>query len=392
MISAKETFIKTYDHFPCSVEKKTEWNQLVRESVSPNIFQTWEYSYVWWRNFGKGKQLKIAFIYDIEGLIIGIIPAWEGPISVLKGTEIPVYGSIKDSGPKIPGIRTSGFGMLGDGGPVCPEYIGPIVKNNISSKQRITIIEAIFKLSKKWQVLRISDLLDSIGFEDYLKKKLKYSYYSSNGEACLYHSLPESYENFLQNFKKKKRYNIKRTLKLAEKDFDVEMSTVNTINELNIAFNDLKKIYRNSERGQYGNSCWNSQDYFDFNKELAKKLLANRWLRMHILKFNGKPVAFSFCFFYLGTISFYQTAFESSYRKYSPGSILLQLTIKDAIEQGAMKFDYLRGDESYKFQFANDYNSQKNIVIFKKPGINNFSFLLKEKVSKLKETLKTRLY
>src|SRR5262249_16659498 len=51
---------------------------------------------------------------------------------------------------------------------------------------------------------------------------------------------------------------------------------------------------------------------------------------------------------------FYQSGFDPAYRKYSVGVATMGLSIKTAIEEGASEYDFLHGDEEYKFHWARE--------------------------------------
>jgi len=51
---------------------------------------------------------------------------------------------------------------------------------------------------------------------------------------------------------------------------------------------------------------------------------------------------------------FYQSGFDPDYSKHSVGVVTMGLTIKTAIEEGACEYDFLHGDEEYKFHWASE--------------------------------------
>ena len=64
---------------------RTEWDKFV-ESIGGEIFLTYDWSRVWWRYYGAGRQLQI-FIFRQDGALVGIIPMffekiWLGPVFI----------------------------------------------------------------------------------------------------------------------------------------------------------------------------------------------------------------------------------------------------------------------------------------------------------------------
>ena len=48
----------------------------------------------------------------------------------------------------------------------------------------------------------------------------------------------------------------------------------------------------------------------------------------------------------------YNSAFEPELRTLSPGNVMLSHLIERAIERGLLIFDFLKGDETYKFRLG----------------------------------------
>src|SRR5205823_7371417 len=86
-----------------------------------------------------------------------------------------------------------------------------------------------------------------------------------------------------------------------------------------------------------------------FHDELTKRALDRGWLRMYVLRLNGAPAAVMYGFLYDHTFYFYQHGFDEQYQQHSIGLVLMALSIRAAIDEGAGEFDMLWGVEPYKF-------------------------------------------
>ena len=99
---------KIYADFESTEPIKDQWNNLVSESGFPNVFSHLGMDEYMVEMVGQGRELRLVVARD-DSRIVGILPAWFGRI------------------PIIPGLQVPGLSLIGDGGPVCPEYLGPIV-------------------------------------------------------------------------------------------------------------------------------------------------------------------------------------------------------------------------------------------------------------------------
>jgi CelD/BcsL family acetyltransferase involved in cellulose biosynthesis len=75
-------------------------------------------------------------------------------------------------------------------------------------------------------------------------------------------------------------------------------------------------------------------------------------LRLGILELNALPVAAVMCFDYNNSVSLYNNGYDPKYSFLSVGLISKVLCIKDSIERGRGKFDFLKGAEEYKHRLG----------------------------------------
>jgi CelD/BcsL family acetyltransferase involved in cellulose biosynthesis len=88
------------------------------------------------------------------------------------------------------------------------------------------------------------------------------------------------------------------------------------------------------------------------------------WLRMFSLRVEGELAAVLYGFAYDGRFHFYQHGFDERHRHDSVGLVLMGLAIQAAIEEGAVEFDMLYGDEAYKLLWAKDARALGNVHLF----------------------------
>lgn len=65
-----------------------------------------------------------------------------------------------------------------------------------------------------------------------------------------------------------------------------------------------------------------------------------------------RPVAATFVFEDATTAYLYNSAYEPDFAHESPGIVLVAQAIADAIARGRDRFDFLKGDEVYKFRMG----------------------------------------
>lgn len=90
-----------------------------------------------------------------------------------------------------------------------------------------------------------------------------------------------------------------------------------------------------------------------FYAALAQRLGATDWLLLSSVELDGESIALHYGFDYEGTVTWYKPSFESRYAEHSPGLLLIQQLIEDALKRSRRQIDFTIGDEPFKQRFAN---------------------------------------
>ena len=101
-----------------------------------------------------------------------------------------------------------------------------------------------------------------------------------------------------------------------------------------------------------------------FFLEVARRMLAMGSLRLFFLTINGKKAATMFAFEYGRRFWLYNSGFDpEAHAQLSLGWVLLAYVIEYAIATGCEVFDFMQGNEEYKYRFgAQDYKVMRVIV------------------------------
>jgi CelD/BcsL family acetyltransferase involved in cellulose biosynthesis len=107
-----------------------------------------------------------------------------------------------------------------------------------------------------------------------------------------------------------------------------------------------------------------------FNREAAAGLLAKGSLRLYGLFFEGKFSASLYAFQKNETLYFYATGFDPRFSKLDLGLIIIGEALKRALQEGVRTFDFLKGNERYKYEWgARDQPMFRRQLILKQAAI-----------------------
>lgn len=90
----------------------------------------------------------------------------------------------------------------------------------------------------------------------------------------------------------------------------------------------------------------------EFHRKAARGLLAAGCLRLYCLYFEGEIIAALYAFEQNRKVYCYLSGFNPRFERLSPGKVILGHTIENAIRAGVSEVDFLRGSESYKYQWG----------------------------------------
>jgi len=191
-------------------------------------------------------------------------------------------------------------------------------------------------------------------------------------EICPFVSLRgHTFESYLASLGSEHRYAFRRKLKRIETRYTASFDLASTETDRQESLAALFALHaqRWSTRGDVG--AFSTQALRDFHDELSRLALAAGWLRLWVLRLDGKPVAALYGFLRQRTFYFYQSGFDPAFTRDSVGLVLLGVAVRAAIEEGADELDMLHGVERYKTHWANDTRELLRFELYA-PGARGF--------------------
>jgi CelD/BcsL family acetyltransferase involved in cellulose biosynthesis len=172
---------------------------------------------------------------------------------------------------------------------------------------------------------------------------------TGNEDVSLELNLPATWEDYLSMLNGKQRHEVKRKFRRLYEAGDITFRIVEDpkgISEQLPIFFDLFKL-SSDEKKQFM-----TEQMISFFRTLAIALAEANILKLYMLDLNAAPVAVSMCFDHNDTLHLYNSGFDPRYRALSVGLLCKVLSLKNAIERGRQKYDFLRGAETYKYRLG----------------------------------------
>jgi len=161
--------------------------------------------------------------------------------------------------------------------------------------------------------------------------------------------LPPTWEEYLRILNQKQRHEVRRKLRRLRETGEVSYRIIEGSEDIVDAIDLFLKFFRKSKKDKEIFMTTKRESFF---RSMAKAMAQARLLRIGILELDAQPLAAIMCFDYNGTVYLYNNGYDPQYRSLSVGLISKILCIKDSIERGRRKFDFLKGAEEYKYRLG----------------------------------------
>lgn len=168
-------------------------------------------------------------------------------------------------------------------------------------------------------------------------------------DVSLEMDLPASWDGYLSMLSGKQRHEVRRKLKRFREKGHSNYRIVETREEVPDAMDLFLRFFRQSRSDKESFLTPKREAFF---RAIADGMAREHLLRIGILDLEDKPVAAIMYFEYNDTVYLYNSGYDPQYGSLGVGLISKILCIKDSTEKGRKKFDFLKGDEVYKYRLG----------------------------------------
>ncbi len=293
----------------------TEWGQLLDRIDGITPFQLPAWQLTWWRHFGSGK-LRI-FVFRESGRLTGVVPCF---LHEWKGRrQLTLIGS---------GVS---------------DYLEPAIERE-HARSIVKLFSEYLDSHNEWDVCDWQDLnADS---------PLIILAHAGTREdtSCSEIRLTGTFDEFWHMRGKDLRRNVRRYGLRATEEGAVEFEVVKkpdtdllrSVIELHAA--------RWQARGEPGMIALNHAAEFlcDVSRQFARAGL----LRIFQVRFRKQAAAVNLAFLFRNAIFGYMSAFDPEHERFGFGRMLLYRSIQHCYANRVASWNFLRGDEPYKFSWG----------------------------------------
>jgi CelD/BcsL family acetyltransferase involved in cellulose biosynthesis len=307
------------------------WNALVEQSIADTPFSRHEYLSEWWKTLGGGEWQRAELVLvsatendSLAGIAPLFVTEYDGQraLMLVGSIEISDYLDLIVRADDLPRFLS---GLL--------EFLGASDANN-------------------WSALDWYNLPDSSPTLAALEAEAERRGWMHHQEV--YRPTPRiplngSFEEYLSRIEKKQRHEIRRKMRrAAEGEKNVRFYVVDGMENIEAeihAFFDL--MVHDPGKAEFLHPAMREQMTVTIQNAHAQGYL---WLAF--LEIEGAKTAASLNFDYKNKLWGYNSGVSREHMELSPGWVLLANVIQWCCEHGRSEFDFMRGDEEYKYRFG----------------------------------------
>jgi len=313
------------------------WNALLNESVTNAPFLRYEYQEVWWRHRGGGEwqNAQLALISAREGeRLVGIAPLfiaeYEGQPALL------LVGSIEIS-----------------------DYLDVIAR----PADHANFIAGLLDFVEGESLPRLNwyNLPDESATLTVLQAESARRGWSFRQE--IYRPTPRiplrgSFDDYLQNIEKKQRHEIRRKLRRAEESGRGVRWEISSTQDVDAEIDSFLALMEQApEKAEFLRPAMRAQ-----LRDIIRVARAHGWLWLAFLEADGERIAAALNFDYDNKLWGYNAGVNRAFMELSPGWALLTYTLQWCCENNRREFDFMRGDEEYKYRFGGSQQAVMRLI------------------------------
>ena len=306
------------------------WDDLLKESVTDTPFMRHEYQRAWWgqRGGGEWQNAQLVLVSARENdTLIGIAPLFV--VEYDGQRALMLNGSIEIS-----------------------DYLDLIVRPADHTRFIAGLLDFLTsQLTDAWRGLDWYNLPDSSPTLAALQSESARRGWVHHQEVYRptpHISLHGDFDEYLSRLEKKQRHEIRRKLRRAEESGRGVRWFISDLHDLEAEIEAFVKLMEHDQnKSEFLSEAMRAQ-----MRAIMHAAHAGGWLWLAFLEVDGRRVAAALNFDYNNKLWGYNAGVDRAYMDLSPGWVLLAYVIRWCCENGRAEFDFMRGDEEYKYRFG----------------------------------------
>jgi CelD/BcsL family acetyltransferase involved in cellulose biosynthesis/glycosyltransferase involved in cell wall biosynthesis len=299
-----------------------EWRQLWERSRGASTFQRPEWLLPWSRYFGGGAVWALA---------------------LRQGRQLVGLAALNER-------QESGRRVIGLAGGGLSDYQDVLVDEALAPGGAETLLNWLTRHRARWDAFDFEQLASG---SPLLRARAPRGWRERTvvQEQCPQVELPGRVEELGQAVSTRLLSNLRQARRRLERrgPVRVEEATEETVETLLL---ELIRLHGARWRQRRQAGVLANEALHAFHREVARGLLGVGALRLYVLRVSEQPAAVFYGFRDGACMRYYLGGFDPAFERESAGSLVVLHALEEAVRTGARVFDFLRGQEAYKYTWG----------------------------------------
>jgi CelD/BcsL family acetyltransferase involved in cellulose biosynthesis len=314
--------VKTDVHDSLEAVGADAWDSLHAETRLRSPFLAWTWQQQWAAVFAEGRRLEVRCVVDDARRLVALLPLVE---------------------------TAPGRWMLAGGSDVS-DYLDLIALRDREAEAWAALLGSRAGDAAVWELHAVPAVSPTVTTMPALAAAAGLEASAVVEERCPVLVLPASWDALLASLPGKHRHEISRKLRRFEREApEGRVTWESTPAGIERRLDEFLVLHRRSREGKAKFMDARMERFF---RGAIAALSAQGGARLAFLDLPDGPIASFVTLEWDGTVGLYNSGFHPERAPLSPGVVLLAHVIRDAIERGRRRFDFLRGEERYKYEFG----------------------------------------
>lgn len=340
---------------------RAEWNELCQRMEYATPFATWEWADSWLQVIGRDSNVLIA-VARRNGRAVGILPlarcgssAWV-PVLTMLGVE-RLY----------------------------PDHIALLAAGEVSKDMVAVLLRAALAAAGSRARIDLPMVAADSGMNRACAEAGLPARMRPAGIAP-YLPIGGSFEKFLAGLSSNERYKIRNRTKKMFAVPGVRFGAV-AESEHSMVLDRLRVLHASRATQKGIESSFDRDDVQDFHARLVAALPAES-LTFRCLWSGDEIFAVFYGFTLQGRLFYFQLGYDPAWSDRSPGIVLLSEVIREAHERGCTEFNFLQGDEPFKWTWTKQSRTLNNWTFYSPGAVGWLRKTWEAGFDRLKATIK----
>lgn len=316
------------------------WNTLLNASVATTLFLSWEWLYAWAKTYlNAGRSLYLLCVYDANELV-GVAPFYVQKVrhKLVTLREIRFLGS-PESG---------------------SDYLDVIIRKGCEKAVAEALYDFLFNHAHhQWDELHLTDIPAESLFLTHFMNRVEENGKFNEVRRCAVMpqaSLPDNIAAYRARLSAKRRSRLRQDMRRLAQQGETQHHTLSETG-CNEGLARFFRLYNSK-------SEHNGDKLYPFLKRLSELEGTRDWLQIDMLRNEGRDIAGLLHLRFDNKLFLLLMVVDKQFnRKISLGNLLVGKCIHNAINDGIQVYDFLKGDEEYKFHWANNTRASLSVIL-----------------------------